>query len=130
MIYGVSITSTHADTHCPVKDIRVRKDSPHWFSRELLEEIYQRDRLYNQAKFSKEVDDWEIFKRKRKEVKKLINQAKETYITGKLDEEYQDPKRFWRSLNELTGFGRNKSKSGLSNVMNVNALMASMLLII
>ena len=51
-------------------------------------------------------------------MKKLINQAKELYIKGKLDEEHSDPKRFWRSLSELTGFGRSKTKCGLSNIIS------------
>ena len=57
--------------HCPIKEIRVRTDSPLWFSCELLEEIYQRDRLYKYAKLTGEVYDWKIFKTKRKEVKNL-----------------------------------------------------------
>ena len=104
-------------THCPVKAIRVLKDSPDWFSWELLEEIYQRDCLYKQAKFSKVENDWVLFKNKRKEVKKLINQVKESYVTGKLDEERHDPKRFLQSLNELTGVGCSKTKVGLSTVI-------------
>ena len=110
-----SIISTHANHHCPVKEIRVRNDSPHWFSRELLEEIYHRDRLYKRAKFSKDKQD---FQTKRKEVKIMLLRLKEEYISSKLNEEKQDPKRFWRSLNELTGFGRNKTKKGLSNIIS------------
>ena len=60
------VIKDHADDHCPIKEIRVRNDSPHWFSRELLEEIYHRDRLYKKAKFSKLESDWIIFKEKRK----------------------------------------------------------------
>ena len=38
------IIKEHADYHCPMKKIRVRNDSPNWFTKELVEEIYHRDR--------------------------------------------------------------------------------------
>ena len=88
------IISNQADKHCPVKEIRVRNDSPHWFSRELLEEICQRDRLYKKAKMSKVENDWTVFKEKRKEVKNMLIQAKEEFIKGKLEEEKLDPNFF------------------------------------
>ena len=104
----MGIISNQAERHWPVKEIRVHNDSPHWFSLELLEEIYQRDCLYKKAKMSK-LESWNIFKEKRKEVKHMLMQTKEEFLKGKLVEEKQDPKGFWRSLNDLTGFGRSKS---------------------
>ena len=67
---------------------------------------------------SKVENDWTVFKEKRKEVKNMLIQAKEEFIKGKLEEEKLDPKNLWRSLNDLTGFGRSKSKKGLSNILN------------
>ena len=77
--------------------------------------------MYKEAKLTKKEHDWSLFKIKRNEVKKLIHQAKELYINEKLDDEKSDPKRFWRSLNELTGFGRSKSRKGLSNIVSENS---------
>ena len=60
-----SIIRKNAEIHCPLKKIKVRIDSPNWFTKELAEEIYHRDRLYIQAKHSKKSDDWDIFKKKK-----------------------------------------------------------------
>ena len=108
------IIENHADVHCPQKNIKVRTDSPQWFTKELLEEIYHRDRLYKNAKFTNNVADWNLYKKKRNEVKGLLLQAREEYVKGKLEEDKNDPKKIWRSINKLTGFGKNKNKKGLS----------------
>ena len=112
------VIKRNADKHCPVKSIRVRSDSPTWFTKELVEEIYHRDRLYIQAKYSKKQEDWELFKAKKNQIKKLLNQAREEYVKEKLEQDKNDPKKFWRSINSLTGLGRNKSKKGLREISN------------
>ena len=56
------------------------------------------------AKFSRDPEDWDNFKRKKNEVKKLLFQAREEYIKDKLEEDRNDPKKLWRSINKLTGF--------------------------
>ena len=114
------IISKNADIHCPLKKIRVRNDSPQWFTRELVEEIYHRDRLYIRAKHSKKPEDWDLFRKKKNQIKKLLNQAREEFIKNKLEQDKNDPKKFWRSINTLTGLGKNKSKKGLRELKNEN----------
>ena len=114
------IVEKHADIHCPTKKIRIRSNNPKWFSKELAEEIYHRDRLYKAAKKSKNKDDWEIYKRKKNEVKRLLNQAREEFVKEKLNQDKNDPKKFWHSINKLTGFGKGKSKKGLSEIITNN----------
>ena len=111
------IVEKHADVHCPVKQIRVRIENPKWFSKELAEEIYHRNRLYKAAKLSKKMEDWESFKIKKNEVKKLLHQAREEFIKDKLEQDKNDPKKFWRSINKLTGLGKNKTKIGLREII-------------
>ena len=89
---------------------RVRNDSPNWLIKELVEEIYHCDRLYKGAKLSRDPEDWEKFKKKKNEVKKSLSQGRGEYVEGKLEEDQNDPKKFWRSIVKLTGFGKNKKK--------------------
>ena len=58
--------------------IKVRSNSPQWLTRELLEEIYHRDRLYKQAKFSNTDEDWKLYRAKRNEEKKIIKSSQGT----------------------------------------------------
>ena len=38
-----------ANLHCPIKRMKIRDDSPRWFNRELIEELYHKDDLYKIA---------------------------------------------------------------------------------
>ena len=69
------------------------------------------------ATASMEKKDWKLFTKKKNEVKKLLNQAREEYIKEKLQQDKQDPKKCWRSINSLTGLGRNKTKKGLNKII-------------
>ena len=115
-----SIIRKNADIHCPLRKIKVRIDSPNWFTKELAEEIYHRDRLYIQAKHSKKSDDWDNFKKKKNEIKKLLNQSREEFVKDRLEQDKNDPKKFWRSINTLTGLGKSKSKKGLREIKDEN----------
>ena len=51
-----------ADNHCPMKQMKIRDDSPTWFSGELIEELYHKDDLYNLATRFGTQENWEYFR--------------------------------------------------------------------
>ena len=112
-----NIIESHVDKFCPLKQIRIRSDSPQWFTKELIQEIFHRDRLYIKAKSTNDKNDWIFFRHKKNEVKKLINQAREEFVKVELEQDKNDPKKFWRSINTLTGLGKGKSKKSLSEII-------------
>ena len=50
-----------------------------------------------------------FFKKKKKEVKKLLATSKENYIKGKLDELEGNPRKFCHEINNISGLGKNKN---------------------
>ena len=68
-----------------------------------------KDFLYNKAKKSNEIDDWTLFKQKKNEVKKLLANAKENFVKDKLEELEGNPRKFWRTINNISGIGENKN---------------------
>ena len=66
---------------------------------------------------SREAADWKKYKDKRNMIKNLLFQAREEYVKSKLEEDRADHKKFWRSINKLTGFGKNKMYTGLSEII-------------
>ena len=95
--------------HCPYKTVKIKEDTPQWITREILSELRHKDYLYNKAIKSKTDGDWEIFKQKKNEVKKLLATAKENFIKEKLDEHEGNPRKFWRTINNISGMGKNKN---------------------
>ena len=64
--------ANHANSHCPEKNIKICVNSPQWFTKELSEEIYHRDRLYINAKFTNKISDSDLYKKKNKMKSKLF----------------------------------------------------------
>ena len=94
--------------HCPYKNVRIKEDTPPWISREILSEIRHKDYLYNKAKKSKLKEYLEIFKRNKNEVNKLLVTAKENFVKEKLDEHEGNPRKFWRTINNISALGKMK----------------------
>ena len=75
---------------------------------------------YKKAKNLGTPDSWDIFKKKKNEVKKLLDMAKENYVKNKLDELEGNPRQFWRTINEMSGIGKNKSSRKCTKVVDEN----------
>ena len=104
------IIKENADNQCPFKNMNFREDTPEWITREILSEINLKDYLYKKAKKTNSAADWDLFKVKKNEVKRLLASAKENYVKNKINELEGNPRKFWREINKISGLGKNKSK--------------------
>ena len=50
-------------------------------------------------------------------VQKLLNQTRKKIVKEKLEQDKNDQKKFWRSINALTGFGKSKNRKGLTEIV-------------
>ena len=96
-----------SDLHAPYKDMKIREDTPQWINKDLLSEINQKDFLFSKAKKFPTEENWEAFKQKKNEVKKLLSSAKEEFVKGKLEEHEANPRKFLRTINDISGIGKN-----------------------
>ena len=107
-----------ADEQCPFKNMSFREDTPEWITKEIISEINHKDYLYRKVKKTNCAADWDLFKGKKNEVKKLLASAKENYVKGKLNELEGNPRKFWREINKISGLGKNKSKRKCTKVVD------------
>ena len=107
-----------ANIHCPFVQAKIPDNSPIWFTREIVDEILYKDFLYSEAKRLGTDDSWNDFRLKKKEVKKLIQNAKEVYVQEQLDSQHSNPRKFWRNINSLSGLGKSSKKSGLTKIFD------------
>lgn len=68
-----------ADAHCPEKTINRRKSIPKWLNPDLLELMFERDRIYRIAKRSQSADDWIAARRLRNSCIEGVRRAKCQY---------------------------------------------------
>ena len=107
-----------AEFHCPIKSMKIRDNSPTWFNRELIEELYYKDDLYNLARHSGKEIDWENFRSQNRRVKRLILEAKEEYVKDLLEQNKGNPRKFWRNINNISGLGKRKCNRGIEKIYN------------
>ena len=120
----LTIITEVADIHCPFKRMKFRDDSPEWITREMVQEISHKDYLYKRAKHSHDPNDWDLFHKKKNEVKKLLSSAKEEFIKDKLEEYGNNPRKFWRTINEMSGIGKNKKRgTGCTKLLDDNGVV-------
>ena len=85
----------------PVTKKRVRESNPQWVTEELLASIKHRDYLRKSASKSKNENDWVKFKQQRNHVINLKNRLKKQYFQNVIDENKDDSKKLWKTLNSL-----------------------------
>ena len=105
-----NIILTAADRMCPFVKMKINNNNPEWFTQEILEEIYLKKELFQKFKESNSSDDWIAFKEQNKLVKLLIKSGKEEFVKETLAETSGNPRKFWRTINNTTGLGKNKAK--------------------
>ena len=114
------IVKENADDQCPYKNMNFREDTPEWITKEILSEINLKDYLYRKAKKINTPTDWDIFRSKRNEVKRLLASAKENFVKNKLNELEGNPRKFWREINKISGLGKNKNKRKCTKIVDEN----------
>ena len=96
----MTLIQKHLDIMCPIKLIRIRKNSPPWITHEIVEAINDRNCSFKQAYNNNTEVNIKNARVQRNRVNKLITSSKANYIKDTLDNNRDNPKKFWRILNE------------------------------
>ena len=96
----MTLIQKHLDIMCPIKFIRIRKNSPPWITHEIVEAINDRNCSFKQAYNNNTEVNIKNARVQRNRVNKLIPSSKANYIKDTLDNNRDNPKKCWRVLNE------------------------------
>ena len=86
-----------------------------WVIDELLEILFEKDRLLLKAKHSQKDEDWATAKIARNEANILIRNSKSDFIQNNLELHRNDAKNFWKNLNVILP-PKNSKKNNLINL--------------
>ena len=67
------------------------------------------------AKKTQNTDDWTRYKKSKYKVTKIIGQSKEEYFRAKVEQNRQDPKKFWNLIKTL-------SRDNINKYVNISSL--------
>ena len=99
-----AIVNRAADKLCPIISMKFNLEIEGWFTKEVLESIVEKNRLFKIAKCNRTYDDWEIFKTYRKYARNLLLNTREVFLKNKIAENKGNPRAFWRKLNTIVGY--------------------------
>lgn len=107
----------HAIFYAPYKSVTMPVSQPPWYTTELLEHSIERDRLLNSALRSGDRNKFIKARRKRNEVKTLIQNARSDYYQQQIKQNRGNPKKFWTNVSELTN-SESKNRNKVKNVLD------------
>ena len=110
VMYNIILDSL--DFVLPKRRIRVTVNNPQWFTKDVLNSISLKNRLFKAAKANlNNMETWIEFRAAKRNTRKVIRKSKSKCIQSTLTNSRNDPKRFWNEINKLLGAGKDPSKS-------------------
>ena len=86
---------------CPLKKMVLKDYGDPWITREIVEVLKDKQRLFLKAKRSKLPEDLKLARDARNSANKMVRQAKEDFIKENLEDNQNDAKKFWEHINTL-----------------------------
>ena len=77
-IYSILLDAL--DQLCPVRERLIQEDRPEWNTGGVKIAIGEKNRLYGIAKSTNDKNDWDNFRKGKRDISKLIKQEKKKYI--------------------------------------------------
>ena len=91
--------NSHLEVMCPKTYLKVNNNKPYWLTHHIIESINDRNTLFRRAKISGIQTDLQSARTARNRTNKLVNSSKEEFIKESLETNRNDPKKFWRIIN-------------------------------
>ena len=107
------------DKLCPLRRMVLRDYGDPWITREIVEVLKDKRRLFLKAKKSQLPEDLKHAREARNTANRLVKQAKEDFIKENLEDNNNDAKKFWEHINSLLP---KKSNNCSINIVDDNDL--------
>ena len=91
-----------ADTHAPIKKMKVRGIRIPWMTAELSRAMQDRDYHLKKAQKTQSQHHWSCYRKLRCLVNKEVRECKSKYYESLIRENRNNPSGLWKTLNELT----------------------------
>ena len=99
---------------CPLKTFRSKDNTPAWVTNDILILSKDRDSAWKLAKLTGNDEDWARARRLRNWANNAIKSAKSDFVTGELNDNVNNPKKFWRNIKDVLP----DDSSGSINIAN------------
>ncbi len=90
------VVKTIFDRHAPFIVRRIKGKSCPWMHHDLRKIMTDRDRLLTKARKTKNIEDWNMYKRLRNKCNNQLKSAKSSFQRNLLEQNTTNPKKFWK----------------------------------
>ena len=97
----ISGITNELEKTCPLKKMVLKDYGDPWITREIVEILKDKKRLFMKAKKSRLPDDLLAAREARNLANKMVKQAKEDFIKDNFENDSNDPKNIWQHINSL-----------------------------
>ena len=104
-----------ADSHAPIKTLRVRGTSTPWMTSSISESMRDRDYHHKKARQTKSGYHWDMFRKLRNSVRRQIDQAKADYYTKLVMDSTGNTSQLWKALKQTLP---DKQSSSISSIIS------------
>ena len=112
------------DKHAPLISKRVKtKSGLPWVTKDIREQMKERDRLKRTAVINNEERVWNLYKSSKNAVNIALRKAKKEYYKTQIQNQSGDPKRAWRTVNNI--LGRKHPDGGINEITVDNKPISS-----
>ena len=111
------------DSVAPVKQVRLKQCTEHWFNSEIVELISKRDIAYRKFITDRTSDSYKEYSKLRNVVQRQVKSAKCAFVKDEISENKSDIKKLWKTVKDLGMLGKNKSQNsniGLKDGEEIN----------
>ena len=105
----LEIIGESTDLCCPIKKIRVRNDTPAWFTKEVIELINTKREIMVRIGKEDRAEDHQLLCVYKRLVRTSLRKARQATIITSLEKNRVNPKRFRRILNKNLPMGKKSS---------------------
>ena len=95
----INIIREAADVLCPMKKIRIRNNTPAWFTKEIIELINRKKEITRLCLKSDKEEDFVKLREQKRLVRNSLRVARQEVIMSSLEENRSNSRKFWRCLN-------------------------------
>ena len=100
------------DDIAPVKEVRIKVRTEEWMTSDILELIYERDKILTLANKNKSIKELrKHYNELRNKVNDKVREAKAEFFANKVEEHKNNPKSLWKQFKSLGYSNKNKEKS-------------------
>ena len=111
--YILKNITTVLDVMCPVRSFHIKNYRPDWMTKELIEQVKDRDYFYKKAKLQGDEDAWNVAKYLRNRTNANIRQAKREFILDELKAHDDNPKKFWKVIRKVVPTGKSDQSNDI-----------------